>query len=252
MCCFASGSKGNCCYVSDGDTDILIDLGIPTARVEACLAAIGVNPDRVSVLITHSHSDHVSGIKTFGKKHPTAVFRCQKESAAAVKYQTGINPTVEGRTFTIGGITVEAMLVPHDVPCFCYVIKNSDRAVAVMTDVGTVKPDVLDALSACDLVMIEANHDLERLRRNPTYPAQLKNRISSNYGHLSNADCASACGFLASSGVRNFILAHLSEDNNNPALAVAAVKDELSGLGITDARIVAASQHKPTGLFEVC
>ena len=252
MCCFASGSKGNCCYVSDGETDILIDLGISASRVEACLAAVGVDPDRVSVLITHSHSDHIGGIKVFAKRHPAAKFLCQKESMASVAYQTGITPSVEARVFSVGGITVEAVPVPHDVPCFGYIIRNHERAVAVVTDVGMVSPNVLNSLSGCDLVMLEANHDIERLRRNPTYSAQLKRRISSEYGHLSNADCAGACAFLAEHGVKNFILAHLSEDNNDPTLAVAAVSDEISGLGITDARIVAASQHKPTGLFEVC
>lgn len=252
MCCFASGSKGNCCYVSDGDTDILIDLGISAARVDACLNALGVDPDHVHVLITHSHNDHIGGIKVFAKKHSGAKFHCQKESAAAVVYQTGITPTVDERVFSLGAITVEAVPVPHDVPCFGYIIRSAGRAVAVVTDIGVVKPSVLNGLGECDLVMLEANHDVERLKRNPTYSVQLKMRISSDHGHLSNADCAAACAFLAGRGVKNFILAHLSEDNNDPMLAVAAVSDEIAGLGITDARVVAASQHKPTGLFEVC
>lgn len=252
MCCFASGSKGNCCYVSDGDTDILIDLGISASRAEACLNALGVNPDRVHVLVTHSHTDHIGGIKMFAKKHAGAIFHCQKESAAAVVYNTKVQPTVDERTFSIGNITVVAVPVSHDVPCFGYIIKSEDRAVAVVTDIGTVKPNLLMGLSECSLVMLEANHDVERLMRNPVYPPQLKARIRSVYGHLSNADCAQACAFLAGHGVRNFILAHLSEDNNDPALAVSAVSDEIAGLGITDARIVAALQHKPTGLFEVC
>lgn len=252
MCCFASGSKGNCCYVSDGDTDILIDLGISASRVDACLNALGVNPERLNVLVTHSHSDHIGGIKTFAKKHAGAVFHCQKESAAAVEFHTKVKPTVDERNFKIGGITIEAVPVSHDVPCFGYIVKSGERAVAVVTDIGVVKPNLLVELSACSLVMLEANHDVERLKRNPTYSAQLKARIRSEYGHLSNADCAASCAFLAEHGVKNFILAHLSEDNNDPTLAVAAVTDEIAGLGITDARIIAASQYKPTGLFEVC
>lgn len=252
MCCFASGSKGNCCYVSDGETDILIDLGISTARVESCLAALGASPDRVHVLITHAHSDHIGGVRVFGKKHRAAVIHCQRECAQSVIMQTGVIPTVDGRDFDIGGISVRALPVPHDVPCFGYILRRGERAVAVVTDIGCTKPDILGGLGDCDLVMLEANHDTEKLRLNPAYSAQLKRRISSDHGHLSNADCAAACAFLAEHGVKNFILAHLSEDNNDPALAVAAVKDGLAVSGITDARIVAASQHKPTGLFEVC
>lgn len=252
MCCFASGSKGNCCYVSDGETDILIDLGISAARAESCLAAVGAAPDRVEVLITHAHSDHIGGVKVFGKKHRAAKIHCQRECAQSIIMQTGIIPTVDGREFRVGGISVRALPVPHDVPCFGYIVRREGRAVAVVTDIGCAKPDVLDGLSACDLVMLEANHDIDKLRRNPSYSAQLKRRISSDSGHLSNSDCASACAFLAEHGVKNFILAHLSEDNNDPALAVSAVRSGLCASGITDARIVAASQRSPTGLFEVC
>ncbi len=252
MCCFASGSKGNCCYVSDGETDILIDLGISASRVDSCLAALGVEPDRLNVLITHAHSDHVNGIKVFGKKHRSARFHCQRECAQSVIMQTGVIPTVDEREFTLGALSVQALPVPHDVPCFGYIVKSGERAVAVVTDVGCTKPDLLDGLCSCDLVMLEANHDLTRLRLNPSYSAQLKRRISSEHGHLSNDACASACAFLAEHGVKNFILAHLSEENNAPELALAAVRAGLCASGITDARIVTASQNKPTGLFEVC
>ncbi len=252
MCCFASGSKGNCCYISDGTTDILIDLGISATQAERYLSVLGVNPDRVSVFLTHSHSDHIGGLRVFGKKHPNAAVHCQKESAAAVSYASGISPIIDGRTSELGGLIIEAVPVPHDVPCFGYIVHCRERSVAVVTDVGAVKPNVLDGLSHCDLVMLEANHDVERLRHNPSYSAQLKARISSEHGHLSNSDCADACAYLAGHGVKNFILAHLSEENNDAATAVAAVSKGLAVCGITDARIVAASQNKPTGLFEVC
>lgn len=252
MCCFASGSKGNCCYVSDGATDILIDLGISALRAEKCLAAVGADMSRLHILLTHSHSDHLGGIKVFCRRHPQVKVHCQSESARQVAFITGVGPVVEGRSFVIGDIAVDAVPVPHDVPCFGYVVKNRGKCVGVVTDIGMAGDGVLGELSRCDLVMLEANHDVERLKHNPTYSAQLKARIASSHGHLSNADCANACAYLAGRGVKNFILAHLSEENNTPQLALAAVRAGLTGMGVTDANITVAAQDMPTGLFEVC
>lgn len=252
MCCLASGSKGNCSYVSDGKTDILIDMGISATRVEKCLEVLGVDPDAVSIFVTHSHSDHINGLKVFCKKHPHATLHCQKESAPAVFYHTGVEPIVDDRDISIGELTIRALPVPHDVPCFGYVV-NADRAsVAVVTDIGAVSQNTLGALGACNIVMLEANHDPSMLRANRNYSPELKARILSSHGHLSNADCAEACAYLASGGVRNFILAHLSEENNKPRLALTEVITCLEQSGISNARVITASQNCPTGLFEVC
>lgn len=252
MCCLASGSKGNCCYVSDGETNLLIDLGISATRAEKCLSALGVDSDRIEILITHSHSDHIGGLKVFCKKHPSVTVRCQRESARAVRAAAGIEPEIDGRDFAVGGITVNAVPVSHDVPCFGYVVRNTAQSVAVVTDIGAVKTDMLDSLCGCGIVMLEANHDLQKLRSNMSYTAQLKARISSPYGHLSNTDCANACAYLARYGVKNFILAHLSEENNDPLLAVSEVTKRLELSGVVDAHVTAATQNAMTGLFEVC
>ncbi len=252
MCCFASGSKGNCSYVTDGETNVLIDLGVSALKAEKCLEAVGADPDRVRILITHSHSDHVGGLKNFIKRHPRAAVHCQSESAAAVRSVTGVMPIVDGREYSMGSLRVNAVPVPHDVPCFGYVVRGGDKSVAVVTDIGTVKSDALNTLLGCDLVMLEANHDLTMLKNNYRYTAQLKARIASPHGHLSNSDCAAACAYLAENGVRNFILAHLSEENNDPALAVSEVKRAIESSGVTGARVIAASQNAMTGLFDIC
>ncbi len=252
MCCFASGSKGNCSYVSDGKTDILIDMGISATRTEHCLDVLGVDPDNVGIFVTHSHSDHINGLKVFCKKHPHTTVHCQKECAPAVYYHTGIEPIVDTRDTLFGGVEVHALPVSHDVPCFGYVIGTHGARVAVVTDVGTVNANMLESLSSCNIVMLEANHDPAMLRANRNYSPELKARIFSSRGHLSNPDCADACAYLAASGVRNFILAHLSEENNTARLAVSEVLTGLERSGITDARVVAAAQNSPTGLFEIC
>ncbi len=230
----------------------MIDMGIAATRAERYLSAIGADPDKISVLVTHSHSDHIGGVRVFCKKHAGAKLYCQKESARAVLSQTGVEPTVIGREFEVDGIRVNAIPVPHDVPCFGYVVRSGNRSVAVVTDLGEVRSGLLGGISECDLVMLESNHDIVRLKNNTAYSPQLKARIASGNGHLSNAACAEACAYLADHGVRNFVLAHLSEDNNDAACAIDAVNAGLFAAGVRDARVVAALQDKPTGLFEIC
>ncbi|MBD5131390.1 MAG: MBL fold metallo-hydrolase [Clostridiales bacterium] len=252
ICSLASGSKGNCCFVSDGHTDILIDLGISTARAEKCLRVLGCDPDAISVCVTHSHSDHIGGLKTYNKKHPSVKVFCQRESEYAIKRSAGVTPEVAPREFNIGTLTVTAIEALHDVPCFGYIISDGNKRVSVMTDVGMLSEKQLVALSACDIVMLESNHDRDMLRANPTYTPMLKARIASSHGHLSNAACADACAFLAANGVRNFILAHLSEENNTQQLALDEVKKALDKTGVDGVRVVAATQNEMTGLFVVC
>lgn len=252
ICSLASGSKGNCCYISDGRTDILIDMGISAMRAEKCLSVLGVDADGVNVLVTHSHSDHVNGLKIFCKKHNGVRVLCQKESAYAVSRSAEDALIVEPRNFVVGTLEVTAMPVSHDVPCFGYLISDGAKKAAVVTDVGTLDAEQLVMLAQCDIVMLEANHDVARLYANPRYTPMLKARINSRRGHLSNTDCAAACAYLASNGVRNFILAHLSEENNDPTLAVNEVTHTVRAGGICDAHIIAAGQNAMTGLFEVC
>lgn len=249
FCCFASGSKGNCTYVTDGKTDLLIDLGISATRAERALTVLGGNPDRAAILVTHEHSDHIGGIAMFAKRHPECSVHCQARTAPALLAR-GIKPIVDNPVFAVGDISVEAVPVPHDVPCVGYVIHNHTKSVAVVTDIGRAGTEILDCMAHCDLVMIEANHDLEKLAANPCYTSVLKARIRSDRGHLSNPDCAEACAYLAKNGVKNFVLAHLSEENNAPDLALSTVKSAIERIGLT-ANVYAASKTG-SGLFEVC
>ena len=253
ICSLASGSKGNCCFVSDGITNILIDLGISASRAVKCLNVLGVDPRSVTVLVTHSHSDHVGGLKVFCKAYPEVRVLCQKECARGVETAGGVRAVVcEERKFGVGTLQVTALPVSHDVPCFGYIVSDGGKKAAVVTDVGVLNTAQLTALSGCDMIMLECNHDIERLAANPRYSQSLKNRIISRHGHLSNADCAAACAFLASNGVHNFILAHLSEDNNEPSLALNAVEHALEDAGLVGVRVVAATQNAMSGLFEIC
>lgn len=252
FCAISSGSKGNCTYISDGTTDVLIDLGISATRAERCLSVLGVDPDKVSVLVTHSHSDHVGGLRIFCKKHPSTRVICQKECASGIMRSGGVSPMTVARNFTLGTLFVTALAVSHDVPCFGYIVSDGEKKIAVVTDIGVVDGKQLQALGDCGIVMLECNHDPDMLRANPRYTPMLKARIASSHGHLSNADCAAACTYLASGGVKNFVLAHLSEENNDPVLAVRQVCRAIGEAGVYDAHVIAAKQNAMSGLFEVC
>ena len=230
----------------------MIDLGISATRAERCLSVLGVNPDALNILVTHAHTDHVNGLKAFCKKHARAKVVCQKEVADGVKCATSVLPLIAERSFYVGNMLVTALPVSHDVPCFGYVVSDGVHSVAVVTDVGRVSVEQMNALSACGIVMLESNHDVAMLKANPRYDYRLKQRILSDKGHLSNADCAAACAYLASGGVKRFILAHLSEENNNPELAVKAVSSSIADAGIADAVVTAAGQDAMTGLYELC
>lgn len=252
FCVFASGSKGNCCYVSDGRTDILIDMGISATRVEKCLSVLGVNPDSVRILITHAHTDHINGLKNFCKKHPAAKVICQREVAAEVAHLQDISPLVAARSFLVGDMNVIAIPVSHDVPCFGYTVSDGEHSIAVVTDIGNVNSELLNALLRCNIVMLESNHDENMLKANPRYNAALKRRILSSKGHLSNSDCGAACAYLAAAGVNRFVLAHLSEENNTAELAVNTVTSSITDVGVEGFRVTAAKQDAMSGLYEVC
>lgn len=257
ICAFGSGSTGNCIYVSSGATTVLIDLGLPATRVEKCLSLLGADPDEVSVLLTHCHSDHISGLSTFCRRHPRVKAYCH-ESCYGSLYRklegARSRITAESGDFFVGDITVSPFKVSHDVPCVGYGLLFGGRKAAVLTDVGEVGAGLLESLADSDLVVLECNHDVEMLKNNPAYPPVLKSRILSGKGHLSNADCAECVSYLAAKGVKQFVLAHLSRENNYPELAFRTCREVLSRRGFTEGKDVlleVAPADRMSGLYEI-
>lgn len=224
---FASGSSGNCALVSSGDTHVLIDAGISMRRIKSNLAELGISPTDLSgILITHDHSDHISGLPMLEKYFSVPIYA----PYAVAQVLCGLSQTMSERIsvispkigFSCGEINVSAFKTPHDAAESVGYRLEGDAVFALATDIGHVTEDIILGLSGADAVVIEANHDPDMLEKGP-YPHYLKRRISSPNGHLSNGDCAALAARLASGGTRYIILGHLSRENNTPASALAAV-----------------------------
>lgn len=253
ICTIASGSTGNCTYISTPTTTVLVDEGISVTRTEKCLKLLG-RGDQLSVLVTHSHSDHISNVPLFARRNDANVY-CHYATANALrkkgKYEDGRLIEFSEGDLIVGDLVVTPFRVSHDVPCMGYVVAHKGKRVALATDIGYVGNAVMSKLSGCDLVLLESNHDEGLLRANREYSPWLKSRILSESGHLSNTACAQACVKLAGSGVKQFILAHLSQENNYPELAFNTVSGALAEAGFDDVGVEVARHDKMSSLFEI-
>lgn len=236
VCVFASSSSGNCLLVSQGSTNILLDAGISTRRIVSSLAQAGLTMrDIGGVLITHEHSDHISGLKMLLKHYDVALYAphtvANRVLGMLPEADGHMNIIPVGEEFTLGAFTVRAFHTSHDTDeSVGYRIEGAG-CFALATDTGCVTQEIETALTGADTVLIEANHDVRLLCDGP-YPVYLKRRILSDTGHLSNESCAALARTLAASGTRRVILGHLSQTNNTPRHALAAAEAALAGLDV--------------------
>ncbi len=227
-----SSSSGNCTYVFSEKTKILVDIGVSAKRLTDKLTELNINPAEIqAILITHEHSDHVKGIKVFSKKYNIPVFSSKKTWETLVSLE--ISPSLKNifeisEEFSIGDIKVIPFPIPHDAidPCGFNLFCGKEK-VTVATDIGHITSDLLSSFENSKTILLESNHDINMLKAGD-YPYLLKQRIIGNYGHLSNLSSAETVEYLIKKGTKNFILAHLSEKNNIPALALETVKSRLS------------------------
>ena len=236
FCPIASGSSGNCIYVSYGNTSVVIDAGIPFKQIESGVSMCGGDVSKISaIVITHSHTDHISGIKALINKTHAPIYATKDTVLELIhknllpKDSVLIDSDVDSAV--IGDIKVSRFKTSHDAPGSCgYRVNTPSGDCAVCTDLGIVTDKVRTALSGCKLVLFESNHDIDMLRRGP-YPAHLKIRILSDLGHLSNNTSAAEIPFLINSGVKQIILGHLSQKNNTPDLAISAARISAESAG---------------------
>lgn len=260
FCPLFSGSSGNALYVGCEDTHILIDAGMSGAKIRAELARFGVQPSQLSgILITHEHADHISGVGVLSRRHDLPVY-ANEATWAAMRDKLGSvsekNRRVfsTGEDFLIGSLDITPFATHHDAAeSVGYAISAGNTKLAVVTDVGSVRKTWLKKLEGADLVLLESNYDADMLRAG-RYPYDLKRRILSAKGHLSNDDAGDAAVELVQRGVRCIVLGHLSAENNFPELAYESVCAKLRVAGLEpgkDAQISIAGRDGSNSLYVI-
>lgn len=222
----ASGSRANCTLVEHNDTVILVDFGLSCRMAEGFLRDLGVELGAVdAVFITHEHSDHVSGLNTFLKKYDIPVHMTEPSFLAFSRgkgFDCRDKITVHPVEYecAVGGLCISACEVSHDsAACVSYLITGEGFSFCSCTDLGYVPDKVFRHICRAENVILESNHDITLLKTGD-YPEDIKFRISSRSGHLSNNQCADVLKRLRSAGVKRVLLGHVSPENNNPELAL--------------------------------
>ena len=223
-----SGSNGNCIYVEAGSTSLLIDAGISGKQAQLRLAEHGRDiRDVTAVLISHDHSDHTSGVGVFHRKFGLPIcITPETLRAADSKLRLGrvddVRPFSAGSQLDFDGLTVETLPTPHDgVDGVVFVINDGRHRLGVLTDLGHCFAGLGEAIATLDAVVLESNYDPGMLDSGP-YPAFLKRRIRGAGGHISNQESSELVKAWASPKLRWLCLAHLSQQNNDPKLALSA------------------------------
>ncbi len=257
----ASGSSGNCALVESDGTRLLVDAGISARQIAERLAAIGVEPSTLDgVLITHEHSDHISGLAVLASRHALPVYTNRPTSEVLRLGRLGTHSAwrlfESGNAFQIGCLDIETFSVPHDAADPIGIVvreaSNPSCAVGFLTDLGFATALVRERIRCVSTLLLEANHDEDLLARDTKRPWAVKQRILSRHGHLSNKAAADLVAESAGPGLRRIVLGHLSRDCNTPDLALSAMRERLAGCERAPiGELLCADPHTASPTFEV-
>lgn len=246
----SSGSKGNTTYIESGSTKILIDIGNSCKYVVSKLKEIGIEASEINaVLITHTHIDHIKGLKVFTKKYNPKVYITQG-MLKELNYLTNYN-IINMSDLNIGNLKINIIKTSHDAPdSVGYVVTSNKKSIVYITDTGYINNKYFDLLTNKEVYIMESNHDIEMLN-NSSYPFQLRQRILGDKGHLSNYDSARYISSFIGDKTKCVMLAHLSEENNTKELAYNTLIERLEINNQQIEKIIIAKQNEETELVEV-
>lgn len=225
-----SGSQGNGTLVEKNGTCVLIDCGFSAVEVERRLARLNRTlNDLKAIVVTHEHSDHIRGVSVVARKADIPVWVTR---GTARFLSPGRLPQLKifnsHQAFEIGDLRVQPYPVPHDArEPSQFVFDDGDHRFGLLTDTGCITPHIEESLTACDALMVECNHDSQKLARYEHYPQSVKDRIGGRHGHLSNHQTAELLDRLDCSRLQHVVAAHLSEKTNHPELVQQTLSEQL-------------------------
>ena len=225
-----SGSRGNATLVESGSTRVMVDCGFSLREIERRLAQLACEAKDVNaILLTHEHSDHIKGVGALARKYAIPVWATRGTVNNDLLGEIPeLNHFDTEHAFAIDELEISSFPVPHDArePCQ-FVFSDGAARFAILTDTGSITVHIEQMLSSCEAIMLECNHDRGMLQSG-AYPQSLKDRVAGPYGHLSNAQAAELLTRIDTSRLRHVVAAHLSEKNNAPHLASAALGEALN------------------------
>ena len=248
-----SGSRGNAAVIHGPEGAMLVDAGFSARELETRMENSGIDPAAIQgVLITHGHSDHIKGCRTFANRHHVAAYLTAptllegNRTDSLPEKKTVIEP---GSPFELCGVMVEPFTLPHDAPdTIGYTFRSCSKKIGIATDLGHLNLLARQKLRGSSLLMLEANHEPALLKAS-SRPIQLKRRILSRHGHLSNEDAMAALEELLTEESRWVVLAHLSSECNNCELLAGLAEKTLKNLKRTDILLKIAKQETPLETF---
>jgi phosphoribosyl 1,2-cyclic phosphodiesterase len=233
VCILASGSKGNAILVADQQIRVLFDAGLSGIEIERRCKSKGFHPDQLdAIIVSHEHSDHIQGVGVLARRFDLPVYiskRTGQSAGSMLGKIADLRYFKCGSPFSVDTWIISPFSISHDAEDPAgFTIHNNGMKIGIATDLGVVTAMVRERLKACQILILEANHDPEMLINGP-YPWPLKQRIQSRTGHLSNEASRELVSTLKHKGLQHVVLAHLSETNNTPEKALQAV-----GLALDD------------------
>jgi phosphoribosyl 1,2-cyclic phosphodiesterase len=238
FCPLISGSSGNCIYIGDKTAHVLFDAGASGKTIETLLSSYTDAADIAAVFISHEHIDHIRGAGVLSRRYDIPIY-ANHDTWAAMDGNLGKLEKKNIRLFShneiirIGGLKIKPFSTKHDAVSpsgFNVFVKN--KKISIATDLGVATDAVLENIADSHILFLESNHDIEMLKNGP-YPIQLKRRIMSDFGHLSNAAAGDALSKIYSKKLEHVYLGHLSAENNEPLIALETVTNILCMKNIT-------------------